>query len=195
MNEAGGTHGVRTGNLKRRLVSATLARTSLSAEPGVGDRTFTAVVRGLAGVLDVWIGVGGYQVDDDTNGNGLPAALWPAAAGTIQITPQSNFPDRPKIPFRPVFQNPTSLTPHSNDPLPQQLPYSYNMPGECDEAIVTVVLAQAAWVGSGLGDVRIDLQVMVEYNGAWWDAEAIELALGQVQLSAPGGQPLVLASS
>ena len=184
MNESGGTRGVLKGNLKRRLVSASLAFTNVAVETS-GLVTLRSVITGLCDVLNVFVGIGAFQVDDDGNEVALPAALWPAGGGTMQIIPQTNFPDRGKVLLRPVFQNPASLTPHDNDPLPQALPFSWNFPGECDEAVIETILDTGVWEGTDatLGKVAIVLQVMVEYNGYWWDAEAINLALGQVQLA------------
>jgi hypothetical protein len=90
--------------------------------------------------------------------------------------------------FRPVFQDPTNGT-NTNAPQPQALPFSWNFPGECDEAVVVLSFDSAAWDGfdfQGADEVQIVLQVMVEYNGQWWDADAFKLAMGQVQVTPPG---------
>ena len=183
MNIAGGTNGVLKGNLKAREVSANVARIS-PGESGEGNVTVSCTLKGLSSVLNVFVGVGGYQEDSFGNMVALPPSLFPATAGTIQITPQSNFPDRPLVQFRPIFQDPSQPS-NENHPLPQALPYSINFPGECDEAVIDIVLNQAAWDGTGITG-GITIQVMVEYVGPWWDAQAVVLAIGQVSLTPPG---------
>lgn len=190
MNEMGGTRGPLKGNLKRRLVSATIATISPGENPG-GSKTVTAVIEGLSSVLTVFMGVGAFTIDTDGNTYPLPAALWPAAPGSVQMTPQTNFPDRGKIPFRPVFQDPTAID-NANHPLPMVLPFSWNFPGESDEGVIEIILNIAAWAASGKV-AAIVLQCMVEYTGAWWDYTAVQQALGQVTISVPGGA-LVIAS-
>lgn len=183
MNEQGGTRAVLKGNLKRRLVSCTIANVAFG-EPGAGLVTVSPVLRGLSSVLKCFAGVGALLIDDDGETSALRATQWPVGAGTLQMTPQSNFDDRPKQLFREVFQDPT-FNDNDNHPLPMALPFSWNFPGEADEAVFDIVLDKAAWVGFGRGGIQINLQVMVEYFGPWWDVTAIELALGQVQLSPP----------
>ena len=190
MNEKGGTASVLKGNLKQRLLSLPIA--FVRPEAGVGgSHTVRAVVRGLSSVLKVFVGCSAYRVDLNGTMQPLDPGAMPAGAGTMQIIPQSNFGDSPKLQFRPVFQDPTAVD-HLNHPLPQAIPFSWNFLGECDEAIIEVVLDGNAWSESNL-TVKIVLQVMVEYFGPWWDAEAYRLAMGQVQLSPPGS--LLLFSS
>lgn len=184
MNVKGGTRGVLAGNLKRRLDSQVLANIVIG-EPGDGDVTVSCTIQGLSSVLNVFAGVSAVLMEDGGNGVPIAAEDWPANAGTLQIIPQTNFGDRPRGKLRPVFQDPTA-TDNENHPLPQDLPFSWNFPGECDEAVVEVVLNKAAWVGYGVGGIQIQLQVMVEYFGPWWDVEAVQLAMGQVSLSPPG---------
>ncbi len=184
MNEMGGTNAILIGNLKRRLVSTTLAFVQIAEGVNTGNVTVSATIRGLCKALDVFAGIGGFEKDAGGNLVPLPASAWPAAAGTMQITPQGNFPDRPKTLFRPLFQDPT-IADNANHPLAQALPFSWNFPGECDEAVVDVVFNQAAWANFGI-NAQIDLQVMVEYVAPWWDATAVKLAMGQVQVTPPG---------
>jgi hypothetical protein len=190
MNEMGGTNAPLKGNLKRRLVTTTIAAISPGENPG-GTKTVSAVLRGLSKVLDVAVGVGAFTVDAQGNTRPLFAAAWPAGAGTIQITPQGNFPDRGKVPFRPIFQDPTFVD-NLNHPLPQALPFSWNFPGEADEAVIDIVLNIAPWAASGtVGEIV--LEIWVEYFGPWWDIDAVMVALGQVNCSVPGS-PAVIAS-
>ena len=190
MNVTGGTRGVLKGNLKRRIVSSTIMKFS-PGEAGSGTETVTLLIGGLCNLVDVFVGIGGYQETAEGNLVPLPAALWPAGAGTVQLVPQTAFPDSPKLLFRPVFQDPTATT-NTNVPQPEELPFSWNIPGECDEAVVQIILDRDAWQGSGLtGGVVV--QVMAEYFGPWWDADAYMLAMGQIQLSAPN-KPLVFTT-
>jgi hypothetical protein len=191
VNETGGTNSVLKGNLKKRLVTMTIANVSPSGE-NPGTVNVQAVIKGLSSVLNIFAGVGACTVDSQGNLTPLPAASWPAGAGTMQITPQTFFGDRGKLEFRPVFQDPTAVD-HLNHPLPQALPFSWNFPGECDEAVIDIVLDSAAWAGTGV-HVQINLQVMAEYFGPWWDAKAYVEAMGQVQCAAPNNQPLAFSS-
>jgi hypothetical protein len=192
MNETGGTQGVFKGNLKRRLCSCVIAQVS-PGEVGSGPFTVTALLRGLSSVLNVFVGVGGYQMTDDDNIVPIPPSVWPAGAGTIQMIPQSNFPDGgAKCQFRPVFQDPT-FSDNANHPLPQELPFSWNFPGEADEAVIEITIDRDVFQGTGLS-FSIELQVMVEYFGPWWDAEAFKLAMGQVSITPPTNKPIVVSS-
>ncbi len=190
MKEMGGTRGVFSGNLKRRLLSANIMQFS-PGEAGSGEATATLLLSGLCNLVDVWIGIGGYQITTEGNQIPLMPADWPAGAGTVQLLPQSAFPGAPKLVFREVFQDPTAVT-NANFPQPEALPFAWNMPGECDEGIIQVVLDRDAWQGSGLSGGVI-VQAMVEYFGPWWDAEAYRLAMGQVTLSPPP-KPLVFTT-
>lgn len=183
MNETGGTRATLIGNLKRRLASFPLARIQNGEGVTVGNVTQSCIIRGLSSVLRVFVGVGAYTRDNVGNQLPFPASSWPANAGTMQITPQSFFQDRGKVPFRPVFQDPTAVD-HLNHPLPQALPFSWNFRGECDEAIVDVVFNQAAWAGTAALLFPV-LQVMVEWDGSWWDIDAMNLAFSQVQVNGP----------
>lgn len=191
MNLTGGTRGVLKGNLKRRLVSATIARVS-PGEVGSGQVNLQALLTGLSGVVNVFVGCGAYQETVEGNLIAFPPASWPVGAGTIQMTPQTNFPDAPKIQFRQVFQDPTA---NDNDdhPLPMALPFSWNFPGECDEALIDIMLDRDVFQGTGL-NIAIVLQVMIEYYGPWWDAEAFTLVMGQVNANPPSNKPLVISS-
>lgn len=190
MNESGSTRGVLKGNLKRRMLSSTIATFS-PGEAGSGPETIRLQLTGLCNLLDVFVGVGAYQITAEGNKIALPAASWPVGGGTVQLVPQTNFPDSPKILFRPVFQDPTAVT-NANFPLPEDLPFSWNMPGECDEGLIEVILDRDAWQGSGLtGGVMV--QVMAEYFGPWWDEEAYRLAMGQLNLSPPN-KPLIITT-
>jgi hypothetical protein len=190
MNEMGGTRGVLKGNLKRRLLSSTIMTFS-PGEAGSGVENITLQISGLCNLLDLFVGVGAYQITAEGNKIPLPAASWPAGGGTVQLVPQTNFPDSPKIDFRPVFQDPTTAT-NTNNPQPEELPFSWNIPGECDEALIQIALDRDAWQGSGLtGGVMV--QVFAEYFGPWWDEEAFRLAMGQITLSAPN-KPIVFTT-
>lgn len=188
MNTPGGTRGVLKGNLKKRLVSCTLAAME-PGEIGEGTVTFKATIRGMCKLLDMAVAVGAYTVSaDGSDMEPLPPSLWPAGAGTLQIIPQSNFGDAPKLQFREVFQDPTA-TDNADNPLPQNLPFSWNFPGEADEAVVIVILDRDAWQGSGL-TCRVVLQIWAEYFGPWWDADAYVLAMGQVNCDPPTTTPV-----
>ena len=190
MREEGGTAGVLKGNLKRRLLSANIMQFS-PGEAGSGPVSIRLLLSGLCSLVDVQVACGAYQITTDGNQIPLAPVDWPAGAGTIQIIPQSAFPGAPKLQFREVFQDPTAVT-NANFPLPEDLPFSWNMPGECDEAIIIVTLDRDAWQGSGLtGGVIV--QATAEYFGPWWDADAYRLAIGQISLSPPS-KPLIFTT-
>lgn len=188
MNEMGGTKGVLKGNLKRRLVSCTLA-TMTPGEIGSGTVTFRGVITGMCSLLNMAVGVGAYvESADGSDNQPLPPSQWPAGAGTIQIIPQSNYPDAPRLQFREVFQDPTAAD-NADNPLPENLPFSWNFPGEADEAVIEIILDRDAWQGSGL-TCKVVMQVWCEYFGPWWDADAYVLAMGQVACTPPTDKPV-----
>lgn len=190
MKEMGGTRAVQKGNLKRYLPSFTIATMS-PGEIGSGTVTLRGTIKGLRSVLDVGVGIGAYigeagSADDDLQA--LPPSQWPAGAGTMQIIPQGNPPDAPRTQYRPVFQDPTAVD-NLDHPLPQALPFSWNFPGEADEAVIEIVLDRDAWQGSGL-TCKLVMETWIEYVGPWWDVEAIILAMGQVTVDPPTTSPV-----
>jgi hypothetical protein len=192
--ETGGTRGVLKGNLKRRMVSCTIATMS-PGEAGSGVVEFRGLIKGMSSVLNMCVAVGGY-IGEAGSGNddlqALPPTSWPAGAGTIQIIPQSRFGDSPPLQFREVFQDPTAVT-NANFPLPEDLPFSWNFPGEADEAVIISRLDRDAWQGSGL-TCKIVMQVWAEYFGPWWDVDAYVLAMGQVAVDPPSTKPVVFTT-
>jgi hypothetical protein len=67
------------------------------------------------------------------------------------------------------------------------LPDGWEFQSVFDEVYIDVVIDIAQWaanvpINSPPGG-RIECQAQVEFNGNWWDAQAIAYIMGQVQLS------------
>lgn len=180
MNVPGSADSIKVGNLKRRLPTIRIAHYAPEVASGTGIITMTGLLKGLAGLLNGFIGVGAMDdtidVTDTTN--------FPAGWCTVQFVPMTFFPDGKKVPLRPVFQDPAAASPHQNNPLPQDAPFGYNFPAEIDEIKIIIKIDTSKF---GASSFDLVLQAMVEFNGAWWDAKAAELAIGQVQLIGPSG--------
>lgn len=195
--QQGGQTGVFAGSLKRRLATVPLARLSSTAEGSdFVTQTSRLLLKNLMGDLNVQIAVG--VVSTVTPGTGFTTPLrpedYPAAGtvfGTVQLTPINNFPDaNGKAYLRPVFQNP-ALPQQQNNPLPQDIPFGWEADSRCDEVEIEVVLTAAGWAGEII-DGLVVCQVTIEYNGEWWDVDAINFALGQVTLvGAPSDPPII----
>lgn len=182
-----GTEGFKRGNLKRQLESIPIALFS-SAIPGnaeAGSITQRIWLTGLNGNLKVIVACG--MQSEKFSSTPFP---WPSGGGTLQLYPVTKFGDALKIFLRPVFQNPASVT-NVNAPLPQELPYGWEGPfTEVDQVMIEVVIQAGQWVGLNLNGT-LTVQVAVEYNGAWWDIDAIEYVMGQVQLNGAVQYPTI----
>jgi hypothetical protein len=188
----GGTSSVKLGSLKRRLKPVLII--GLSSAGGRGDISATSrlLLKGLSGNLNVQIACGVVGLD----GKPIRPDQYPAAdMGTIQVTPVNNFPENQgKLYLRPAFQDPTS-TDGANHPLPQNLPYGYEFSTRADEVEIDIVIpesgeAASAWQGTNISG-NIFCQVTVEYDGQWWDVEAVRLALGQVTLNGQDNNDII----
>lgn len=189
--QEGGTTGVFAGSLKRRLKAIPLVRMDASgAASTIPDgTTFRLLLTGLNGTLNIHIAVG----IEGTTGVVRPSDV-PAGGATMQLTPINLFPDvAKKVYLREVFQDPTA-TDNQNHPLAMDIPFGWEGATEADqvEIEVTVNLTDdeegSIW-GASLISGRMIAEVTVEYNGNWWDVEAIQFALSQVQLQ---GEPQLL---
>lgn len=187
----GGTHGVLIGALKRRLKTITIARLSTSEGTTLGvSANSRLLLKNLNGVLNVQLAVGVLSV----SGSPLRPSQYPAAGtafGTVQLTPINNFPDgNQKIYLRPVFQDPAQPQ-QENHPLPQDIPFGWEFETRADEVEIDVLLTADGWQSSGING-NIVVQATVEYNGSWWDQQAISYALGQVDfMGGPSTVPVI----
>jgi hypothetical protein len=184
-----GTEGFKKGNLKRQLESVAIVR--FDGNHG-GDSEASDVVAqlwltGLNGNLKVMVACGVQS--QDYSSQPFP---WVAGGGTIQLYPCTKFGDALKIFLRPVFQDPSISPPdNSNHPLPEELPYGWEVQfTEADQVMIEVTIAASQWAAANVSG-EVTVQVAVEYNGAWWDISAIEYVMGQVQLQGAGDVPTI----
>jgi len=176
----GGSKSWQVGSLKRRLPAVRFANLVLG-DPSTGFATATLKLTGLSGNLDVQI-AGGFVTADGTLLR--PAQIMPGGV-TMQLTPVNNFGDAGRMMLRPVFQDPT-LPINTNNPLPVDLPFGWEFSTECDEVWIDLV-CNRNW-NPFLGyppftPATAIIEVTIEYNGEWQNIEAIETAIGQVNLT------------
>lgn len=164
-----GAEGFKIGNLRRELDTVAIANIT-GANLGAGTRTVSLDLSHLSGQLKLSISVG-----FDAGTNKLVAI--PATGATFQITPYNQFKDGYKVYGRPVFQDPTNTT-NTNAPQPQQVPFSWEGSFTmASGAQIDVTFNLANWGAAPLGTIVV--QVALEYDGHWWDVQAIEYALSQ----------------
>jgi hypothetical protein len=177
-----GTEGWKEGNLRRYLQSVAIFQ--LHPENGGIDAVSRLWLTGLSGNLKVQISCGMLPAGDGSNNT--PFA-WPPGGGNIQLYPCTKFPDvgQRHVFLRPVFQDPTNVT-NTNAPLPQELPFGWEGAFTlADDVMIEVNMVATNFAGTALtGSVVV--QVVVEYNGAWWDIAAIARAMGKVNLTGAG---------
>ncbi len=175
-----GTEGWKNGNLRRYLPSVAVFTLDSTTAQSADVQTRRLWLTGLSANLRVQVSCGAIRNDD--GGNNDPF-VWPAGGGSMQIYPVTKFPDigQRRIFLRPVFQDPTNTT-NTNAPLAQELPFGWE--GEFtlgDDLMIEVSLDGAIFFNTQI-DGQVIVQVAVEYNGAWWDIEAISKAMGKVNL-------------
>lgn len=181
-----GTDGFRHGSLKRHVNTVRLVQFDDTSVANVtGDARFTLLLKNLNDSLNFQVSVAIYN-DDNTpfkpdDGTASETGDYPLAPGVVQLVPVTNYPDAPKTWLRPVFQNPANVL-NENDPLPQDIPFGWNDAAETDEVEVVVVIPRSSYAGTGIKGALV-AQAMVEYNGQWWDVDAISNMLSQVQFS------------
>lgn len=178
--ERGDDDAFKRGSLKRRLDTVRLLALSSAVEgnPESNPIPFKLQLTGLTGQLMFNISAGVIR----SNGNKLYAEDYPADPGTIQLVPNTNFPDADKLFLRPVFQNPASVL-NVNDALAQDIPFGWeNFTTQADEVEIRVAFNQASWVETNVNG-QLVVQVSIEWNGNWWAADAVERAISRVKLS------------
>lgn len=179
--ERGDSDSFKRGSLKRRLPTIRLAQLSsgASGNPEAQPVTYKLRLVGLTGQLNVSINAGVVSANDTDT---IYAEDYPALPGTVQLVPNTNFPDSRKMYLRPVFQDPTSLT-NIDAQLPQELPYGWeDYSTQADEVEIRVTFNPGAWFDGQLNGY-LQVQVTIEWNGNWWDAEAVERAIARVKVS------------
>lgn len=201
LTRMGGSDVYKRGSLKHRLESQTFARLAGGVTvTGAATETQRFKLTGLSGALNVQIAAGFVPVDGgDVSGQGalITPARIPAGGATMQLTPITNFGDKGRVMLRPVFQDPT-LPVNSNNPLPMDLPFGWEFSTETDEVWIDIVVTKD-WTGLAVNDPTLlglgVVQVTIEYNGQWWDTNAIKWAIGQVQLTPGPVTPTQVATS
>lgn len=181
--QEGGTTAIFQGSLKRRLKGIPLVRFSSSAEGTslAATQNFRLLLKNLSGDLNVQIAAG---INATGSGGPIRPNQYPApgtAFATLQLTPINNFPDaNQKVYLRPVFQDP-ALPQQQNNPLPQDIPFGWEFDSRCDEVEIDVFVTAAGWLNTNVNGL-LTVEITIEYNGEWWDAQAISYALSQVTL-------------
>jgi hypothetical protein len=182
--QEGGTTAIFAGSLKRRLKAVPLAIFNNAPESGNIDNgtTFRLLLKGLNGILNVHIAVG----IEGATGVVRPSQV-PAGGATMQLTPINNFPDvAKKVYLREVFQDPTA-TDNEDHPLAVDIPFGWEGSTEADQIEIEVIVNTigvdegTVWENSNING-RLICEVAIEYNGSWWDVEAVQYALSQVTL-------------
>ena len=180
------TDGFRKGSLKRHVATLVLLEfTSATDTAPTGIVVFRVRLKNLSIGLSfqlaaLIIGKDGTPFRPGTTAAD-PLGDYPAAPGTMQIIPMTNFTDANKGWLRPVFQDPTNVL-NVNAPLPQEIPFGWNDVAETDEIEVEVVVDLDSYNASDV-DGDLVVQAMVEYSGSWWDATAILFEMNQVQFA------------
>lgn len=168
-----GAEGYKIGNLRRELDTVNIAEITNATVVGGASQTVSLQLTNLSGQLKLSIGVG------FDSGSNKRIAL-PAGGATMQLTPFNKFKDSDKIYGREVFQDPTKTT-NTNQPQPQDIPFTWEGPFTLASGVqIDVVFAPGPWASFPNGSIVV--QVAVEWDGHWWDVQAIEYALSQVQL-------------
>lgn len=186
LTRAGGTDSYRRGVLKRRLDSQLFANLSGGNVP-VNPPTETArfKLQGLEGTLKVQIAAGFQSPSGAYLDPNVVAQQIPSGTITMQLTPITRFGDGQVMAGRPVFQDPT-LPVNSNNPLPMDLPFTWEFTTESDEVWIDLVCTKnisTFQLPAGYDPLYAILNATVEYNGAWWDTQAIRFSLSQVTLT------------
>jgi hypothetical protein len=174
----GGANSYKVGSLKRRIPAVILATLDNSSVSDLGTINAQLVLKNLNGVLKIQIAASFASVDD---GSAITPDEVPAGAATMQLTPAVLTPNQGRIYLRPVFQDPTA-SPNANNPLPQDLPFGWEFSTEADEVYINFVIDSSLLEGTNLGGAII-CAVTIEYNGQWWQTEAVRYAISQVQLT------------
>jgi hypothetical protein len=175
VKNSGAGNSINHGDLKRRLPTIRLLDMdgTLDTAP-TGTLTFRLLLKNLSDCLDFQIAV----AIEGADGTLFEPTDYPALPGTMQLIPLTNFPDARKLALRPVFQDPTSVT-NVNAPLPQAIPFGWNDTAETDEVILDVSIDISQYDSTDITGTLV-AQAMVEYNGNWWDVEAVLAAMDQV---------------
>lgn len=175
----GGPESHKVGSLKRRLPSVCLAHLSASSEAQEpAPWTSRLILKNLNADLTVHILA---TVCGNNTENPIETTSVPAGAATMQLIPVSLPGDAPPLYARPVFQDPT-LAQNENHPLAQDLPFGWEFASNCDQVIIDIAIDPALFGGTLLNG-RIMVLVDIQYDGAWWDTQAIHFAISQVNLT------------
>jgi hypothetical protein len=179
----GETTSYRYGGLKRKLDASTCFRFVTEESPASGVITKRLRLRGVSSLLNISIAAALMGSE------GSPEPTYPANPGTINLIPWVNPPDIKQ----PMYLKPATL-------IPQSIPHAFAIAGGfvvnggpfplmgqygtcvCDGADIEIQVDAAEYVGSGL-TAQLVVVCAAEYNGSWWDVEAIERLLGEFNVN------------
>jgi hypothetical protein len=185
----GGPTSYRKGFLKRRLPPIYLMLFS-STGGTAGAKNFRVTVTGLSSHLDYLIGVAAVSQDnippiEPETGETPPVTTssYPADPGSFQVTPFVDPPGAPREVYRPVFQDPTA-TDNRNNPLPMDIPFAWMVSGDdADGCYVDVHIPDTWATGETPFNGSLIFQLVIAYDGQWWDTTALEKAISMVNIN------------
>jgi hypothetical protein len=182
-NREGGTKGYQTGNLRFKLDAVIPFLFSADYPVTTGIKTERLLLRGLSSLLNVQIHVAIRPAD------GMDIPAYSALPGTVQVTPFAKTKDGGML-----FLKPLEL-------VPQTIPHQFNLGGPSrqggsgalsvggdfgtsggDGALIEVVIDPADYAAGSL-EGALNVFVEADYNGQWWDIDAIQTLFGQLALS------------
>ncbi len=187
-NREGGASGYQTGNLRFKL-DAIIPFLLSSAYPATtGIKTQRLILNGLSSLLNVQIHVAIRPAE------GIDRPDYPALPGTVQVTPFAKTKDGGIMYLKPLGLVPQTI-PHQFDlggPNRQggsgALPVGGNFgTSGGDGALIEVVIDPAEYAGGPL-EGALNVFVEADYNGQWWDIDAIQTLFGQLRIS--GNDPI-----
>jgi hypothetical protein len=175
-----GSQGFRRGSLRRHMSPIKVAdMTTGLADTGIN---VTLLLKNLSSDLNILIALGAVGTDQKP----VRPNQYPANPGNLQLTPKLRLEEMPPLWMRPVFQDPT-LASNQNHPLPQDIPFGWEGSTNSDEVEIGIVVPQGVWAAIAVTGSLI-LGVTLDYNGQWWDTQAVQYALSIPTLTtiAPG---------
>ena len=184
-----GASGYKVGELKEWLDPVpiiTLDANAIGADT-TGIITSRVLISGLSGSLMCHVGCG--MVIPGSNNQ----VVYPPSPGTMQLIPISHPPRQPRMHLRPVFQNPAGPAGTSN-PLAENIPFGWDFSTEADEVMVEVVVDRGTWNLNYLGaNGSIQVHFAIEFNGNWWDVDAIQRVISKVRMQQSGIEHIRIA--
>ncbi len=182
-NREGGATGYQTGNLRFKLDAIIPFLFSSAYPASTGIKTQRLILKGLNSNLNVQIHVAIRPPQ------GMDRPNYPGLPGTVQVTPFAKTKDGGVMFLKPLGLVPQTI-PHQFDlggpsrqggsgPLP--VGGNFGTSGG-DGALIEVVIDPAEWTGT-VNEGALNVFVEADYNGHWWDIDAIQTLFGMLSIS------------